>query len=957
MGAERPEPRKVANTGRDIDSKQFCINVLKALKRTVTSSDTLLQGDDLELIETTCPQVKQTGHETSKRVLAAITAISSRYAVNVSSSDTDSDYSGSDSSLTNRDIVFDYVRETTDEALVQFNSSLDGVRGIKDAQVVQAGAIGPEFRIPGLSATVSKKQGAFVEMEKPQIHFPDYPIDNSDTAFVPPYTGKPHSSTDGAVDHGERSHGMEVDLYLQNLFKTNSKPTAGDGASRKHPYEDEIKAIAAEMSQMIFRKEDTCVYRPLESTPCTLVVTEEDLFNMAERLKQVTEIAVDIENHSVRSFQGFTCLIQISTRREDFIVDALALRGSIHRALAPVFSDESTVKVLHGADKDVQWLERDFGIYVVNMFDTGQAVRLLKYPSAALSYLLARFCEITGTSKKKFQLADWRQRPLPDDMYQYARSDTHYLLYIYDRLRAELAEKELTGKAWQRSAAVSRKRHIKIRYDAGMPRHLCAKYGLGFDPHQIRLLEELYRWRDRRAREEDESLNYVAPLGSLLGIVRARDKARTVEGLREYGFSSRAIPPLIETNAEEVVRLISDSLDAKIDEPFTNAVGNPKLADQGAKTIDLNNERDTDKSHAPVAEPQVTQLTGKPPTKCREKHRRPGTELVQVKASARFKSTLFDEEASDSDNDAASHPAEAESESLVPESQEGRLDLGDPVTREIRKTGLAEVCEMRPIIMAGQEKSVFELSDSDDDNQDDATEGPMKVTSVDDTFRGTEVSLSTRKTPENSDSSVVLPEKVKGPKVSAAKSSVFNLSDDDSCGEKGNEERKEQKATEVVAVLAKVRSSMSDFMPRASAQFRVETDPVATDRVSAKPTAELNSSETKKRNRTEGLEEGEPMSLQERYGLVSKRSKKHKRKKRKTECEGDSNPGSALESFDYDKALREERHKREQSSKETAFDAMQKLRPDWRHKEKSKKRPRKPRKSPGSGVRSMSFKT
>jgi exosome complex exonuclease RRP6 len=29
-------------------------------------------------------------------------------------------------------------------------------------------------------------------------------------------------------------------------------------------------------------------------------------------------------------------------------------------------------QVMHGADKDIVWLQRDFGIYVCNLFDTGQ---------------------------------------------------------------------------------------------------------------------------------------------------------------------------------------------------------------------------------------------------------------------------------------------------------------------------------------------------------------------------------------------------------------------------------------------------------------------------------------------------------------------------------------------------------------------------------------------------------
>ena len=61
--------------------------------------------------------------------------------------------------------------------------------------------------------------------------------------------------------------------------------------------------------------------------------------------------------------------------------------------LAAVFADPGIVKVLHGADSDVLWLQRDFGLYPVNMFDTGQAARVLEYPSFGLAYLLQHFCE------------------------------------------------------------------------------------------------------------------------------------------------------------------------------------------------------------------------------------------------------------------------------------------------------------------------------------------------------------------------------------------------------------------------------------------------------------------------------------------------------------------------------------------------------------------------------------
>jgi exosome complex exonuclease RRP6 len=57
---------------------------------------------------------------------------------------------------------------------------------------------------------------------------------------------------------------------------------------------------------------------------------------------------------------------------------------------------------------DVEWLQRDFGLYIVNMFDTGQAARVLEFASFSLAHLLQYFCKVTA--EKQYQLADWRVR-------------------------------------------------------------------------------------------------------------------------------------------------------------------------------------------------------------------------------------------------------------------------------------------------------------------------------------------------------------------------------------------------------------------------------------------------------------------------------------------------------------------------------------------------------------------
>lgn len=72
----------------------------------------------------------------------------------------------------------------------------------------------------------------------------------------------------------------------------------------------------------------------------------------------------------------------------------------------------------------------------MNLFDTHQAAKQLNLPSLGLAYLLKKICNFNA--QKAFQLADWRMRPLSKELIEYSRSDTHFLLRIYDELRMDL---------------------------------------------------------------------------------------------------------------------------------------------------------------------------------------------------------------------------------------------------------------------------------------------------------------------------------------------------------------------------------------------------------------------------------------------------------------------------------------------------------------------------------------
>ncbi|CAE6200508.1 unnamed protein product [Arabidopsis arenosa] len=300
---------------------------------------------------------------------------------------------------------------------------------------------------------------------------------------------------------------------------------------------------------------------PLEETPFKFVQEVKDLKELVAKLRGVEEFAVDLEHNQYRSFQGLTCLMQISTRTEDYIVDTFKLRIHIGPYLREIFKDPKKKKIMHGADRDIIWLQRDFSIYVCNLFDTGQASRVLNLERNSLEFLLQHFCGVTAN--KEYQNADWRIRPLPEEMTRYAREDTHYLLYIYDVIRLELQrmakDDELTDspllEVYKRSYDVCTQLYEKELLTENSYLHVYGLQAAGFNAAQLAIVAGLCEWRDFIARAEDESTGYVLPNKVLLEI--AKEMPVSVGKLRRMLKSKH---PYIERNVDSVVSVIRQSI-------------------------------------------------------------------------------------------------------------------------------------------------------------------------------------------------------------------------------------------------------------------------------------------------------------------------------------------------------------------------------------------------------------
>ncbi|TKY87592.1 hypothetical protein EX895_003606 [Sporisorium graminicola] len=492
--------------------------------------------------------------------------------------------------------LVDHLLESADTCLDEYTGKLAPrkVGASADDAAANAGETGTTSRLQAMTAVQNgkalPKTGNLpswvlnAPISPPQKHFTTKPDNSASTLWQPTLKyGKPNAQValghvnpprigaDGQpLPRGPRrgmycAEGDPLDNPYYHEIAHSSPPTHAlskpDAAAKDHP------------PPPLNEKEPSL---STDACPFQWVSTKAQIEQLRDHLDEprVLEIAIDLEHHSYRTYQGIVCLMQLSTRWGDWIIDTLSDEVREHAELLnSAFTDPNKVKVLHGANHDVLWLQRDLGLYLVNLFDTYHATNVLMFPSHGLNYLMARYCSFDAD--KRYQLADWRIRPLPKEMLYYARSDTHTLLYIYDNLRHELMESggvDAIRQVFERSKDVAMSTYAKEEWDSEGEtregwRSVWRKWGgeaaLGTEDRkevrqmkkEERLVRALHRWRDSVAREEDESPRYVLGANNLMMLAARAPTSK--EGVLA------CIPPNasgLKKRIDELVKLIATEL-------------------------------------------------------------------------------------------------------------------------------------------------------------------------------------------------------------------------------------------------------------------------------------------------------------------------------------------------------------------------------------------------------------
>jgi ribonuclease D len=173
-------------------------------------------------------------------------------------------------------------------------------------------------------------------------------------------------------------------------------------------------------------------------------------------------------------------------------------------------------------------LRRDFHFEFENIFDTMLASRILGKTAVGLGSLLES--EFGIQLDKRFQRADWAQRPLPPAQMAYARLDTHFLLDLRNKLKDELIATDRLALAEE---DFNRMAHgIPTESNGAALEAFWRISGVQeLSPQQAAILKELAHYRDQQARNINQPPFKVMSNQSLLAIAQAAPA--TLEALAE----------------------------------------------------------------------------------------------------------------------------------------------------------------------------------------------------------------------------------------------------------------------------------------------------------------------------------------------------------------------------------------------------------------------------------------
>ena len=218
-------------------------------------------------------------------------------------------------------------------------------------------------------------------------------------------------------------------------------------------------------------------------------------------------IGLDIEEDREYGYLPVVALIQITLGTMDVVLDPVALGHAKLSAVVESLCLTPELIVMHGCNNDVTGLKRDWGVGPQRLYDTQVAARFAGCERFGLSALLQ---EKFGVElNKSVRRSNWRERPLTDELLQYAREDTVWLIALRDQLHERAVAAGWEDAIHEENEVLSSLRAESVDFEPWGWRRM---KGIGsLSPQGSGRMHQLWAWRDDLGHRTDRHPQRVIP--------------------------------------------------------------------------------------------------------------------------------------------------------------------------------------------------------------------------------------------------------------------------------------------------------------------------------------------------------------------------------------------------------------------------------------------------------------
>lgn len=234
-----------------------------------------------------------------------------------------------------------------------------------------------------------------------------------------------------------------------------------------------------------------------------IIQQDAQLKQLCEQARHYSVVALDTEFGRVRSYYAKLGLIQLYFGADVALIDPLTITD--WQPFIALLADANVLKILHASGEDIEIFHQQFQQIPTPMLDTQIMANFLGFPQSAGFALLAQHY-LQVELDKKASRTDWLKRPLSERQLNYAAADVYYLLPIYQKMAAAMANSEWKTAIQQECELFAQKR---CRQTSPEKAYLDIGNAWRLNRKALNNLKFLAKWRFQEGIKRNIALNFI----------------------------------------------------------------------------------------------------------------------------------------------------------------------------------------------------------------------------------------------------------------------------------------------------------------------------------------------------------------------------------------------------------------------------------------------------------------